>query len=138
MCCNGDIGINDLEITFNHNIGGSLVGFSVPASLHCSQSELGATLTLDCAKGIPTGADIRLAAEVGLAIVSAEWTRNNQSVGPATAVPEPESLALFASGLLSLPLGVAVRHRLRNRFAVSGRIRHPSPDSLRSRLSFQL
>jgi len=48
----------------------------------------------------------------GTFTASATWgtsdivrTKNDKNIGPATAIPEPESLALFASGLLSFPLG---------------------------------
>ena len=49
--------------------------------------------------------DLIPGAPVDFVIVSAEWTRNDTNIGPAAPIPEPESLVLFASRLLSFPLG---------------------------------
>jgi hypothetical protein len=108
ICCNGAVGVTDLEVTFSANL---LLGTAFLSTLPgCVVGGLGTmTASFTCAGGIPVGQRIALIAVLppGAKLTGACWTGpgGGACIGPATLIPEPPTLVLLASGLLSLSWG---------------------------------
>jgi hypothetical protein len=102
-CCGGKTDVTDLEATFSANL--TVVGGIAPGCDFTGKGTVTATVT--CPDGIKKGEKITLTVQgpAGMTFKSMFW-----STTPA-GTPEPQTLILFATGLLSLPLGARMRRR---------------------------
>jgi hypothetical protein len=105
VCCNSDNDPTDLTVKLS-----SLFNVGTEQPSDCTVAVLFNTVTFTCSASLVSGAKFVIIAPDGDNFVSAAWS-GGSNPGPATPVPEPQSLILFASGLLSLQLGAYLRRR---------------------------
>jgi hypothetical protein len=117
QCCGGAESANELRVTFSADFE----DFSSALRKDCTASGQGTqTLIVVCTAGIEKDTRIRFDVTLpqGATLVSAYWcvpAGNGHGTGeaclPASPVPEPQTLVLVVSALLSFPLGARVIHR---------------------------